>query len=150
MNHTTCSPMSSFQRQDFPDDCGRRQRYKQTFWKSRSIWQSRHHPSVTALSLQERLAFSIRSVQVDCSQTNEVGDPAKKEFDHFERHRICGPIFNKLFNALRSVQPTMTQKKRNFSLVAGIAMKTRSIMFSKKLNAICFLKSYLLAMKTTK
>ena len=65
---------------------------------------SRSNPSLTALTLQERLAFRIGSVQVDSSQKNEVGDQTKKEFDYFERHQIRGPLLNKIFNALRSVQ----------------------------------------------
>ena len=69
----------------------------------------REDPSLTALTLQERLAFRIESVQVDSSQKSEVGDQTKEEFDYFERHQIRGPLLNKLFNALRRFQECLVK-----------------------------------------
>ena len=42
-------------------------------------------PSQKALTLQERLAFRIGSVQVDSSQKKEVGDQTKKKIRLFFR-----------------------------------------------------------------
>ena len=96
----------------------------------------------TPCSLQERLKMSVGSVNAGPLQAQEIGDPFKKEFDSYDRHRVRGPLLNQFFDDLCSVQPTSTQSERNFSLAAGIATKKRARMSSEKLNACCFLKSY--------
>ena len=93
-------------------------------------------------SLRERLKLSVGSVQQQSTQLQQVGDPFKKGFDNYDRHRIRSPLLNKFYDALCSVQPTSTQSERNFSLASGIATKIRAKLSSKKLNACCFLKSY--------
>lgn len=97
--------------------------------------------SSRSLSLHERLKMSIGSVQEN-SQREESSDQFKKAFDQYDRFNIRGPLLDKLFDALCSIQPTSTQSERNFSLASAIATPKRSRMSSDKLNAICFLKSY--------
>lgn len=97
----------------------------------------------SSCSLQDRLQKSINSVSnQNTTTTIEVLDNYKKEFDSYDRHHFRGPILNKLYDAVCSVQPTSTQSERNFSMAAGVATKKRSKLSPEKLNAICFLKSY--------
>lgn len=93
-------------------------------------------------SLRDRLLTSIESVHAGVSQSRESGDTFKKEFDSYDRHQERGPLLEKFFDALCSVQPTSTQSERNFSLAAGIGTKKRTKMSSDKFHACCFLKSY--------
>lgn len=103
---------------------------------------------VTTISstIQDRLKNSIGSVQ-QVNQEAPVAENFKKLFDQYDRHHVRDPQLDQLFDALCSIQPTSTQSERNFSLAAGIATPKRSKLSSKKLNAICFLKSYFLNQK---
>lgn len=103
--------------------------------------------TAVALSYQERLELAVGSVQAGTSQPQENASSFKKEFDFYDRHRVRGPLLDKLFDALCSAQPTSTQSERNFSLAAGIATKKRTRMSSEKLNACCFLKAYFMNKK---
>lgn len=100
-------------------------------------------------SLHERLMMTVGSGKVGTSQTHEGGERFKNEFENFDRHRIRGPLLKKLYDALCTIQPTSTQRERNFSLAAGIATKIRNRISSEKLNAACFLKSYFVKQKKT-
>lgn len=99
--------------------------------------------NVSNSSLHDRLELSLGKLQSTGSpQPQAYDDGFAKEFEMYERHKVRGPVLDKLYDALSSVQPTSTQSERNFSLAAVIATPKRARIAPKKINATCFLKGY--------
>lgn len=98
--------------------------------------------SASSYSFQDRLQMTVGKLQSPVTQPQEWDDGYSKEFEYYERHKVRGPQLDKLFDALRSAQPTSTQNERNFSLAAGIATNRRARMAPEKIDAACFLKGY--------
>jgi hAT family C-terminal dimerisation region len=68
----------------------------------------------------------------------------QKDLRFYKLHERRSPKLDQLLLATCSVQPTLTQIERNFSLVENIVTKLRNRLSSEHLDDLCFLKSHFL------
>ena len=97
--------------------------------------------------LNRRLAIAIKESEKICvPTTNNFNKILKKEMLLFEDSGKMPLNLEKLFNALKCIQPTSTESERVFSTSSNFCSKKRSNLSDKSINMLCFLKSYFLRM----
>jgi hypothetical protein len=73
-------------------------------------------PEHSTMSLHEQLKRSLGSVRPGPSQTNEVEDVFKKEFDYFDCHKVRDALLEKIYDAVCSSQSKRKLKAKETSL----------------------------------
>lgn len=99
----------------------------------------------TELTLEQELEFAIHEFSDASIPANELLDMSKvlhKELTLFELNGKLTENLQRLFNGLKTVQPTSTESERVFSSSSNICNKTRSRLSDYNLHILCFLKSY--------
>lgn len=68
----------------------------------------------------------------------------KQELASFEATNELGPLLSKVFNALKTIQPTSTESERVFQTSSIFCSKRHARLNDKSVDVLCFRKSYFL------
>lgn len=99
------------------------------------------------VSLSEKLKISIENCLKPMNVKERTNQSYLKEINMFESTGIITSNLNKLFEYLKTIQPTSTESERVFSMASNLVTIKRQRLNDNSINAILFLKSYFIRAK---
>jgi len=99
------------------------------------------------VSLSEKLQRSIENCLKPMNVKEKANQYYVKEINMFESTGIITPNLSKLFDYLKTIQPTSTESERVFSMASNLVTMKRQNLSDQSITAILFLRSYFMKCK---